>query len=441
MKVVHIVPGSGGTFYCQNCMRDAALVQALRRQGIDVVMVPMYLPMFVDGSPVQKHTPVFFGGINVWLQQQFPVFRKTPRWFDRLFDSKWMLRRAAAMEGTTSAAGLGAMTLSMLEGSDGNQRKEVDRLVQWLTGHEKPDAVHISNALLIGLAGEIKAALAVPVVCTLQDEDEWLDKIDPPFNRACRDAIAARCKDVDRFVSVSGWFADRMSERLKIARDRIDVVHIGIDLNGYEPAALDLNPPVLGYLSRMNETSGLGRLVDAFIELKKTRGLENLKLRATGGAVGSDKKYISGLQKKLAKSGLGNDAEFIEDFSREQRIAFLKSLSVLCVPAEQGEAFGTYIIEALAAGVPVVQPDAGAFPELIAATGGGVIYQNLAETLREVLTHPDHLRQLGRTGRASVMEKFSVETMAQKMISVYMKLAVPAPGTAGFRQYCSKAGT
>lgn len=419
MKVVHIVPGSGGTFYCQNCMRDAALVQALRRQGVDVVMVPMYLPMFVDGSPVQKHTPVFFGGINVWLQQQFPFFRKTPRWFDRLFDSKWMLRRAATMEGTTSAAGLGAMTLSMLEGADGNQRKEVERLVHWLVEQEKPDVVHISNALLSGLAGEIKAALDIPVVCSLQDEDEWLDQIDPPLNRACWYAVAVRCRDVDRFVSVSSWFADRMSERLKIARNRMDVVHIGIDLNGYEPAALDLNPPVLGYLSRMNETSGLGRLVDAFIELKKISELENMKLRVTGGAVGADRKYVAALWKKLAKLGMENDAEFLEDFSREQRQAFLKTLSVLCVPAERGEAFGTYIIEALAAGVPVVQPDAGAFPELIAATGGGMIYHDLVQTLREILLHPDQLRRLGRTGRTAVTEKFSVETMARKMVSVY----------------------
>ena len=422
MKVVHIVPGSGGTFYCQNCMRDAALVQALRRQGIDVVMVPMYLPMFTDGNPAQDHTPVFFGGINVWLQQQVPLFRKTPRWLDRLFDSKWMLRRAAKMEGTTSATGLGAMTLSMLEGSDGNQRKEVARLVQWLAEQEKPDVVHISNALLIGLAAEIKLALAVPVVCTLQDEDDWLDKIDSPFDLACWQAIAARCKDIDRFISVSRWFADRMSERLNIARDRIDVVHIGIDLKGYEQAPLDLNPPVLGFLSRMSSALGLDRLVDAFIELKKFQGLENLKLRATGGMVGSDHDFVSSLRKKLAQAGYENDAEFIEDFSREHRLAFLKSLSVLCVPVEQGEAFGTYIIEAMAAGVPVVQPDAGAFPELIEATGGGVIYRNLVQTLRELLTDPAELRRLGQTGRAAVMKNFSIETMAQKMISVYQGL-------------------
>jgi glycosyltransferase involved in cell wall biosynthesis len=402
-------------------MRDSALVQALLRADVDAVMVPMYLPMFTDGDPVQDHTPVFFGGINVWLQQQFSLFRKTPRWLDRLFDSKWMLKRAAKMEGTTSAAGLGAMTLSMLEGTAGNQRKEVARLVEWLSEHEKPDVVHISNALLIGLAAEIKAALDVPVICSLQDEDGWLDAIDAPYDQRCWDAIRARVGDVDRFVAVSDWFADRMSKRLSIPREKMDVVHIGIDLTGFESASLDFDPPVLGYLSRMNTAQGLDRLVDAFIELKNVPGLENMKLCATGGLVGDDRKCVAKLQKRLAKLGLAKDAEFMEDFSREQRLAFLKSLSVLCVPVEQGEAFGTYIIEALAAGVPVVQPNAGAFPELIAATGGGLIYDDLVASLRELLTQPDLARKLGCAGREAVVQHFSVETMARNTILIYEK--------------------
>ena len=422
MKVVHIVPGSGGTFYCQNCMRDAALVQALRRQGTDVVMMPMYLPMFTDGDPEVKETPVFFGGINVWLQQRFKLFRKTPRWLDRLFDSQWMLKRAAKMEGTTSPAGLGPMTLSMLEGSHGHQRKEVERLVEWLAEHEKPDIIHISNALLIGLAGEIKRRLNVSVICSLQDEDGWLDQIDPPDDEACWNAIAERCGDVDRFVAVSHWYADRMSDRLKIARERIDVVHIGIDLAGYEQASLDLNPPVIGFLSRMNESLGLGKLVDAFIELKRFQSLENLKFRATGGMVGTDREFVETMQKKLAAHGMEDDAEFIEDFSREHRQAFLKSLSVMCVPVEQGEAFGTYILEALAAGVPVVQPSAGAFPELIEATGGGIITDDLAGTLRELLSNPAEIHRLGQAGHDAVVKDFGVETMAKNMMIVYNDL-------------------
>jgi len=420
MKVVHIIPGSGGTFYCQNCMRDSALVQALRRQGLDVVMVPMYLPLFTDDKPVDDGVPVFFGGINVYLQQKFGLFRKTPRWLDRLFDSRWLLRKVAKLEGSTSASEMGPMTLSMLEGSDGNHRKEVERLTEWLAKYEKPDLVHISNALLIGLAGEIRKTLNVPVICSLQDEDTWLDKIKPPLNQLCWDAISARAGDVSLFVAVSNWYADRMSERLLIPRDLIDVVHIGLDLTGFGPAAMDFNPPVIGYLSKMTEDLGLGVLVDAFIRLKQRPGLGNLKLKATGGQVGDDKRFVARLKKKLARHGFADDAEFLPDFSRRQRIEFLRSLSVMSVPMEQGEAFGTYIIEALACGVPVVQPNAGAFPELVEATGGGVIYEgNLADALEELLRNPDRARELGRVGRESVQTHFNIETMAQKMTSIY----------------------
>ena len=422
MKVVHVVPGSGGTFYCQNCLRDGALVQALRRAGEDVVMVPMYLPMFTNGDTAQEAAPVFFGGINVWLQQQIPLFRKTPRWLDRLFDSGWMLKRAARMEGTTSASELGAMTLSMLEGIHGNQKKELERLLQWLEDHERPDVVHLSNALLIGLADPIKARLGVPVVCTLQDEDWWLDELRPPYDQYCWEQISVRTGEVDRFVAVSNWYADKMSRRLLVPREQIDVVHVGIDLAGYEQAPLNFDPPVLGFLSRMNEALGLERLVDAFIELKKIQGPENLKLKATGGAVGADLKCIEAQKGKLSAAGVADDAEFIADFSRAKRQAFLKSIDILCVPVEQGEAFGSYIIEAMAAGVPVVQPKAGAFPELIEATGGGIIYENPVDDLKAMLLDPERVRELGAQGRKSVHESFSIESMAQNMVSIYREL-------------------
>lgn len=417
MKVVHIVPGSGGTFYCQNCMRDGALIRALRRAGVDVVMVPMYLPMFSDGEPPPDDTPVFFGGVNAWLQQQFALFRKTPRWVDRFFDSDWMLKRAAEREGTTSAAGLGKMTLSMLEGMEGRQRKEVERLLDWLEQEERPDVVHLSNALLIGLAREIKARLKVPVVCSLQDEDWWLDAINPPFNEKCWQAIRERVGDVDRFVAVSHWYADRMKQRLGL--DAVDVVYIGIELEGYERASLDMDPPVLGYLSRMNESLGLDRLVEAFCALKNCEGLEKLRLHVMGGAVGRDKACVARMRKKVAARGFLNDVEFFEGFERAQRMEFLRSLSLMCVPVEQGEAFGSHIIEAMAAGVPVVQPRAGAFPELIRETGGGLIYSDLEGTLLDLLQQPQRVRILGERGYEAVHARFGIEQMAQQTILIY----------------------
>lgn len=425
MKVVHIVPGSGGTFYCQNCLRDSALVKALRQQGHDVMMVPLYLPFFTDEPEISQDVPVFFGGINVYLQQKLGLFRKTPRWLDRLFDTPFMLKFAAQREGSTQAAGLGPMTLSMMNGKDGNQRKEVERLIKWLAEQEKPDIVHISNSLLIGLAGELKAALNVPVVCTLQDEDTWLDAIDKPHDELCWQAMADRVGDVDAFVSVSEWYADKMCDRMSIARDAIRVINIGIDLNGVEQAPLSFDPPTIGYLSKMTPSLGLGLLVDAFIELKKNPKLKDLRLRATGGITGDDKHFISKLQKKLASHGYNDDAEFIEDFGLEERREFLKSLSLMSVPAMQGEAFGLYIIEALAHGVPVVQPDRGAFPELIEATGGGVVFsdeKSLASSLGSLLLDPAKAKELGSQGRKAVMENFGIDKMADNMIGLYQSL-------------------
>ena len=424
MKVVHIVPGAGGTFYCPNCMRDCALVKALRRQGHDVTMVPMYLPVLIDADGIAGDVPVFFGGVNVYLQQQFKLFRKTPRWLDKLFDAPWMLRQAAAREGSTEAAGLGPMTLSMLKGVDGNQKKELDRLIHWLKEHEKPDVVHISNSLLLGLVPELKRALNVPVVCVLQDEESWLDNIDEPYGQMCWDAISDHAGDVDGFVAVSDWYAGEMRDRMGIDRDKMRVVRLGIDLDERDPVSLSFDPPVLGYLSKMTASLGLGLLTEAFITLKKNPRLHNLKMRATGGQLGGDVRYVRGLKRELARHGIEQDVEFLEGFDAAHRSDFLRSVSVLSVPAPQGESFGMFITEALAEGVPVVQPRVAAFPEVVEATGGGVLYDPgdpgaLASALESLLLDPARAQELGRRGHKAVYEHFGIDRMAQDFIAVY----------------------
>ncbi|MCC6697342.1 MAG: glycosyltransferase family 4 protein [Candidatus Hydrogenedentes bacterium] len=427
MKVVHIIPGSGGTFYCQNCIRDVALVRAMRKQGHDVMVVPMYLPFGADSRGISEHVPVFFGGINVYLQQKFKLFRKTPHWLDRILDARWFLRQAAKREGTTEAAGLGPMTLSMLHGVKGYQEKEVVRLVAWLREQEKPDAVHLSNSLLLGLAGELKRALSVPVICTLQDEESWLDHIEPPYDRLCWEAMSASAEVVDAFIVVSRWYASEMAKRMPLAPEKIRVVPLGIDLEGREAAPHPPEPPVLGYLSKMTPSLGLGVLVDAFIALKNNPALRTLKFRATGGALGADVHYVAELKAKLDTHGMAGDAEFLDSFDAAQRREFLRSLSVLSVPALQGEAFGMFVLEAMAAGVPAVQPNIGAFPEVIEATGGGVVYDAtkkdaLVSTLEALLLDPAHAQDLGRRGREAVFSRYGIDRMAADIVNVYQSL-------------------
>lgn len=423
MKIVHILPGSGGTFYCENCLRDTALVQALRRKSQDVILVPMYLPLYTDGPDIAQDTPVFFGGINVYLQQVMPVFRKTPRWLDRIFDSNWLLRLAAQREGRTRAAGMGQMTLSMLRGEDGNQAKELERMVAWLAESGKPDVVHLSLSMLIGLARRIKQVLNVPIVCTMQDEDQWLDALGPEYAESCWDAIRERASDCDRFVTVSRYYRDSMAARLQLDPASIEPVHIGIDLTGYEAATHD-GPPVIGYLSKLCPTLGLDTLIEAFMILKQEEGLADLQLHAMGGMIGEDRHFLDRARARLARAGMEGDAHFLPELDRAARIKFLKDLSVLSVPIPGGEAFGMFMIEAWAAGLPVVQPRAGAFPELIDLTGGGIHYEGespdaLAAALEPLLRDRARARELGERGREAARREFDVDTMAQRMVGVY----------------------
>jgi glycosyltransferase involved in cell wall biosynthesis len=424
MRILSLTPGTGGTFYCQNCLRDGQMVRALRRAGHEVLMVPLYLPISLDAEGLGEEQRVFFGGINVYLQQQLGLFRKTPRWLDRIFDSAWMLRQAATREGSTNAADLGPMTWSMLQGRHGKQQKEFERLLEWLRTQPKPDVAHISNALLLGVASALREAFGVPIVCSLQDEDTWIDAMPPPWRDRCWDSIAERARDVDAFVAVSDWYAARMSDRARIPRAQISTVPLGIEWG--EVAALERapEPPVLGYLSRIHATQGFSLLVDAFIELKRDPRLKTLKLRATGGVTSGDRDYVRDVMAKLAAAGLEGDVEIVEAFDRRARQEFLRSLHVLSAPAPVGEAFGLFILEANACGVPVVQPDTGGFREVIELTGGGLVYDPaqpgaLVESLRSLLVDPERARALGEAGHVAVRENFTSDAMAARIAEVF----------------------
>lgn len=427
MKLLHIIPGSGDRFYCENCLRDNVLVRALHERGDEVTVIPLFLPSRLDLVAPEGIGPVFFGGINVHLQQQFALFRKTPRWLDKLFDARPLLQLAAARAGATKPLGLGALTHSMLRGAAGRQRKELAHLLAWLADQPRPAVVHVSNALLLGIGVELKRALRVPLVCSLQDEDTWLDALEPPYDRSCREEIAGLAPHADLFVAASQWYADRMRAYCGLAQSRVEVVAPGIWAADYEPPTTPVATPTIGFLSRLGPEQGLGRLVGAFLALRREPGLAALRLHLTGGSAGDDHLFVAGLRERLARADALGAVEFRDRFERSDRAEFLRSLSVLSVPVERGEAFGSFIIEALACAVPVVQPAVGAFPEVIAATGGGLLYDPVAadgleNALRSLLTDPARARELGARGRAAVAERYTAQAAAAKMHELYASL-------------------
>ena len=167
MRILQLTPGTGN-YHCGSCLRDHSLVRGLRARGHDVLMVPLYLPHVTDEPSGPDGTPVFLGGISVFLAQKFPAFRRMPGWLHRLLSSPAVLRFAAGFAGMTSARDLGESAVAMLQRAESRQAGEVERLIAWLRTQPRPDVICLSNSLLSGLARRLKDEFRAPVVCTLQ---------------------------------------------------------------------------------------------------------------------------------------------------------------------------------------------------------------------------------------------------------------------------------
>jgi glycosyltransferase involved in cell wall biosynthesis len=415
MKIVQLTPGAGG-MYCGNCFRDNALVAEWRKMGHDAIMASLYLPMTLDEEDQSKNRPVFFAGTNVYLEQIFPLFGKAPDWLRSWLASPALLKWAGSRSAKTRADQLGDLTLSMINGELGNQSRDLEDLIRWLKNDEKPDVVCLSNALLVGMTRRIRNDVGAPVVVELQGEDTFLDSLPESHRAKCWEALRERAAEVDLFIAPSHYFAEMMTKRLDLRPERVRVVYNGIRLDGYEPAPANLTP-VLGYFARMCKEKGLDTLVAAYIHIRKTNLVPNLQLKV-GGAMGpSDELLVTKLKQDLTANGLSSEVEFHPNLDKAAKQAFMKSLSVFSVPALYGEAFGLYLIEAWAAGVPVVQPRHAAFPELVHASGAGVICEPrdpvaLAEAIADVLNTPGKREQLSDAALKASRATFNVSAMA-----------------------------
>jgi glycosyltransferase involved in cell wall biosynthesis len=429
VKIVFLTPGTG-SYYCGACMRDNALARELHRAGHDVTIMPMYLPLMIDDTMLEglDRIPIFFGGINVYLQQKLSFFRNTPAIIDRLLNSRGLLRWAARHSHMTSAREHGEMTLEMLHVETSRFRKEWDKLLDWLEQSSKPDVVCLSNALLAGFAAELKQRFGSPVVLFFQGEDTFLDGLPEPYRTKCWSALAKQLPASDVLIAPSRFYAEFIRGRLGFAAGSIEIVHNGIPLDGYAPATTPPASPTIGYLARMCREKGLEVLVDAFIFLAHELGDNGTRLKIAGAATVGDQHLIDDLKRRITAAGLASRVEWSPNLSRDEKIAFLRSLTLFSVPAVYAEAFGLYLIEAMACGIPVVQPDAAAFSEIVAATGGGICVrphdsEALARGWQQLLGNAEQREKLGRAGRLSVEKQFSASKMCEQFCLVTDRLS------------------
>lgn len=449
MRITYITAGTAG-MYCGSCFRDNTLARELIRRGHDVQLIPLYTPTRVDDENVSQRR-IFFGGVSVYLEQYIPFFRKSPPWLDRLWDSPSLLKLLSGVTISSSPQQLGEMTLSVLRGEDGYQHKEFEKLVDWLKTQPRPDIISIHDSMLIRLAAPLKKAIGCVVICTLQGEDLFLQGVPEPYRSQAIALIREHVKDVDAFVAVSEYYADFMAGWLGVPRQKVHAVPVGMDFTGYGPrerfhVTEALRGPVrditIGSLARVVPEKGLHILCDSYRILRQEMGLPKSRLVCAGWLGPEHKPYLRRVEQKMKQWGLGAEFEYHGSPNLEGKIRFLQRLDVFCVPGsypgdpeiEGRDLPGSkamFLLEAMACGVPVVQPRRGAFPEILQKTGGGILVdwseakpmsRALAEGIHSLWQDPARAEELGRKGIEGVTRQYGAAQLAERSLALYEKL-------------------
>lgn len=423
MKIAYVTAGAAG-MYCGSCMKDNTLAAALCKLGHDCLLVPTYTPIRTDEEDVSQKR-VFFGGINVYLQQKSWLFRHTPWLWDRLLDFPRLLRWVSRFAVKTKADDLGDLAVSMLQGADGKQTKEVDKLVDFLATDFRPDAVILSNLLISGFVPTLKQRWHGSIFGVLQGDDIFLEALPRPDRDRCISLIRENARHITALIPTSEYYADFMAEYLGLDRGSMNVVYPGLNLKGHgEPVSVKTEPPyTIGYFARVCPEKGLHLAVDAFIRYRSLASVPPARLRISGWLGDNNRPFFQEQMAKLHAAGLAGEVDHVDCPSHADKVQFLRSLDLLSVPTTYREPKGLYVLEAMANGVPVVQPDHGSFPELIRATGGGALVRpndpdDLARGWADLLGRPDERERMAQAGAKAVRSLFTADTMAQSTIAV-----------------------
>ena len=220
------------------------------------------------------------------------------------------------------------------------------------------------------------------MVVTLQGEDLFLDALPEPYKTEALELVRAQVADVDLFIAVSDYYARFMRDYLRIPEAKMRVAPLGVNVSDLAitprrpapdpaPASSVRSRSASSRASRPRRACTISPRRIAFCA--PTNGLPPSRLVAAGYLPPEHKPYLEGIAERLRVAGLGDEFVYRGTVDRAKKVQFFHDIDVLSVPSPYHEPKGLYLLEAMACGVPVVQPNHGAFPELIARTGGGVL--------------------------------------------------------------------
>jgi len=432
VKILSLTAGAA-SMYCGSCLRDNALAAELIRLGHDVTLLPFYTPTLTDEENVSRQEQVFFGGISVYLDQHSSWFRRAPGLLDRVIDAPRVIKAFTSGSISVDPKDLGALTVSTLRGENGHQRKEIDKLIEWVTSEPPPDIVNIPYTLLICLAKPLKRALHRPVVITLQGEDLFFDTMVEPYKTEALELTRRQIADVDMFIAVSDYYARHMREYLRIPAEKIRVGTLGVNVADLAMTTRTRRDPfTIGYFARVAPEKGLHNLADAYRVLRLEKGLPPSRLLVAGYLAPENKPYLERIAEGLSRAGLGDEFVYRGTVDRARKVRFFHEIDVLSVPSPYHEPKGLYLLEAMACGVPVAQPNHGAFPEIIERTGGGVLARSdsgadVADAIYELWKDPARAAELGRRGADGVRRHYTVTHMAENVLAIYKEVVGAGP--------------
>jgi glycosyltransferase involved in cell wall biosynthesis len=312
-----------------------------------------------------------------------------------------------------------------LKGENGFQAKEIHKLIEWLKTESLPDVINLPYSLLISLAEPLKQALGRPVLCTLQGEDLFLDGLTEPYRTQAMDLIRQQLDHVDLFLSVSEYYAEFMPRYLGIPSDKIQVVPLGINPSGFELRESHASESfTIGFFARVAPEKGLHVLAEAYRLLRQSGDLPKARLEVAGYIAPDCKPYLAKIEAGLRKAKLGDEFHYRGVLDRAEKIAFLRGLDVMSIPATYDEPKGVSLLEAMACGVPLVQPRRGAFTEIVDNTGGGLLVkpddpEALAAGIREIYRNKQLAAELSANGFRGVREQYTSAHMADKLLQAY----------------------
>jgi phosphatidylinositol alpha-mannosyltransferase len=295
------------------------------------------------------------------------------------------------------------------------------RVRRWLR-EGRFDVVHVHDPASPSLGLMVCLMAEGPIVATFHAasvRSKWLAAVGP-VARPWLEKISGRIavSDFSRRLQVEHLGGDAVIIPNGV---HVDVFAQGPSLPGHTRG---VDGPTIGFLGRYDEPrKGLPVLLEAMRSVVRTHPGAQLLIAGRGDAAEL---------RRLVGEDLQPHVSLLGELPEADKAAFLRSVDVYCAPNLMGESFGVILIEALAAGAPIVASDLDAFASVLQGGAAGVLVPRgdsnaLARALCELLADPERRAELSARG-ATVAAAYDWQVVARRVLAVYETVRLPWGG-------------